>query len=174
MFQSRTNHPVSELTEARGPPWYSGTMRALGSEESLSARRSPFLYTSMFTINFAFPLPSLTLLVNFSILDDIEQLVQHPIRIPESLGIALSILGLFLNFNPSYAVTLSSPLVFSNHNLIFISCTIFSIPPQDFASGDVFSVSVSSQLLRMYNADLPWNDFVYGVYEKMTRSAKEP
>ncbi|MPC74849.1 hypothetical protein E2C01_069226 [Portunus trituberculatus] len=43
-----------------------------------------------------------------------------------------NILDLFLTSNPLvYAVTLSSPLGSSNHNLISVSCPISPIPPQD-------------------------------------------
>ncbi|KAK8384884.1 hypothetical protein O3P69_014450 [Scylla paramamosain] len=69
---------------------------------------------------------------NFAILHDLEQLVQHPTRIPDRLGDTPNILDLFLTSNPSaYAVTLSSPLGSSDHNLISLSCPITPIPPQD-------------------------------------------
>ncbi|MPC68647.1 hypothetical protein E2C01_062850 [Portunus trituberculatus] len=69
----------------------------------------------MFTTSFGFPPPSLTILVNiafsFAILHDLEQLVQHPTRIPDRLGDTPNILGLSLISNPpAYAVTLSSQL----------------------------------------------------------------
>ncbi|MPC78573.1 hypothetical protein E2C01_073062 [Portunus trituberculatus] len=69
---------------------------------------------------------------NFAIVYDIEQLVQHPIRIRDRLGDTPNILDSFLTSNPSaYAVTLSSLLGSSDHNLITISCPISPIPPQD-------------------------------------------
>ncbi|MPC54085.1 hypothetical protein E2C01_047992 [Portunus trituberculatus] len=69
---------------------------------------------------------------NFAILHDLEQLVQHPTRIPDLLGYTPNILDLFLTSNPSaYAVTLFSLLVFSNHNFISESSPISPIPPQD-------------------------------------------
>ena len=87
-----------------------------------------------------------------------------PTRIPDRLGDTLNILDLFLISNPSaYAVTLSSPLGFSDHKFISVSCPISPIPPQDprkrrclwhFASatwGD----------LRRYYADFPWNDYCF-------------
>ncbi|MPC56762.1 hypothetical protein E2C01_050728 [Portunus trituberculatus] len=68
---------------------------------------------------------------NFAIIHDLEQLVQHPTHIPDSHGDTLNILDLFLTSDPSAcAVTLSSPLSSSNHNLISVSCPIFPIPPQ--------------------------------------------
>ncbi|MPC38891.1 hypothetical protein E2C01_032408 [Portunus trituberculatus] len=69
---------------------------------------------------------------NFAILHDIGQLVQHPIRIPDRLGDTPNILDFFLPSCPSaYAVTLSSPLGSSDHNLVSVSCPIFPIPSQD-------------------------------------------
>ncbi|MPC55361.1 hypothetical protein E2C01_049294 [Portunus trituberculatus] len=68
----------------------------------------------------------------FAILHDLEHLVQHPTRIPDRLGDTPNVLDLFLTSNPSaYAVTLSFPLGSSDHNLIFVSCPISPIPPQD-------------------------------------------
>ncbi|MPC60941.1 hypothetical protein E2C01_055002 [Portunus trituberculatus] len=68
---------------------------------------------------------------NFVILHDLEQLVQHPTCIPDCLGDTPNILDLFLTSNSSaYAVTLSSPLVSSDHNLISVSCPISPITPQ--------------------------------------------
>ncbi|MPC57065.1 hypothetical protein E2C01_051037 [Portunus trituberculatus] len=78
---------------------------------------------SVFTTSFGFPLPSLTIL---------EQLVQHPTRITYRLRDTPNILDLFLSSNPSaYAVTISSPTGYSDHNLISVSCPISPIPPQD-------------------------------------------
>ncbi|MPC46953.1 hypothetical protein E2C01_040685 [Portunus trituberculatus] len=66
---------------------------------------------------------------NFAIIHDLEQLVQHPTHISNHLGDLSNILDLFLTFNPSaYAVTLSSPLGSSDHNLISLSCLICPIP----------------------------------------------
>ncbi|MPC51605.1 hypothetical protein E2C01_045454 [Portunus trituberculatus] len=89
----------------------------------------------MLTTNFGFPLPSLTILVsevNFAIVHDFEQLVQHSIRIPDCLGDMPNILDFFLTSNPSaYAVTLSSPLGSSYHSLMSVSCPISPIPLHD-------------------------------------------
>ncbi|MPC19328.1 hypothetical protein E2C01_012242 [Portunus trituberculatus] len=69
---------------------------------------------------------------NFAILHDLEQLVQHPTRIPDRLRNMASILDLFLTSNLSaYTVTQSSLLSYSDHNLIFVSCPISPIPLQD-------------------------------------------
>ncbi|MPC34855.1 hypothetical protein E2C01_028258 [Portunus trituberculatus] len=68
---------------------------------------------------------------NFAIFHDLEQLVQHLTRIPDCLEDTPNILDLFLISSPAYAVTLSSPLDSSNHNLISVSCPISPIPPQN-------------------------------------------
>ncbi|MPC84507.1 hypothetical protein E2C01_079246 [Portunus trituberculatus] len=52
---------------------------------------------------------------SFAILHDLEQLVQYPTRIHDRLGDTPNILDIFLTSNPAYAVTLSSPLVTSDH-----------------------------------------------------------
>ena len=69
---------------------------------------------------------------NFVILHDLEQLVQFPTRIPDHLGDTPNILDIFLTSNPSaYSAKLSSPLGSSDHNLIFITCPITPVQPQD-------------------------------------------
>ncbi|MPC85353.1 hypothetical protein E2C01_080123 [Portunus trituberculatus] len=72
------------------------------------------------------------LALNFGILQDLERLVQHPTSIPDRLGDTPNILDLFLTSNPSAnAVTLSSPLGSSDHNLTSVSCPISPIPLQN-------------------------------------------
>ena len=101
---------------------------------------------------------------NFAILNDLEQLVQHPTRIPDRLGDTPNILDLFLTTNPSaYSVKLSSPLGSSDHNLISASCPIAPIPPQDPPKRRCFWHYASARWddLRMYFSDFPWNDYCF-------------
>ncbi|MPC55213.1 hypothetical protein E2C01_049145 [Portunus trituberculatus] len=72
------------------------------------------------------------LALNFAILYDIEQLVQRPTHIPDLLeGEKSNILDLFFTSNPfAYAVTLSSPLGSSDHNLIPVPFPISPVLPQ--------------------------------------------
>ncbi|MPC66898.1 hypothetical protein E2C01_061053 [Portunus trituberculatus] len=73
---------------------------------------------------------------NFAVLHDLEQLAQHPTRINDYLGDAPNILDLFLTSSPSaYAVSLSSPLGSSDHNVISVSCPISAFPPKDPPKG---------------------------------------
>ncbi|MPC93734.1 hypothetical protein E2C01_088874 [Portunus trituberculatus] len=95
---------------------------------------------------------------NSAILHDLEQLVQHPTRIPDRLGDTPNILDLFLSSNPStYAVTLSSPLGSSDHNFISVSCPISPIPPQEHPKRRCLwrFASASWRGLRRYYADFP-------------------
>ncbi|MPC60969.1 hypothetical protein E2C01_055031 [Portunus trituberculatus] len=97
---------------------------------------------------------------NFSTLYDLEQLMQHPTGIPGCLGDTPNIFYLFFTSNPSaYAVTLSSLLGSSDHNLISISCPISPFPCQDPLKRKCIwhFASVSWGDLRRYYADFPWN-----------------
>ncbi|MPC41161.1 hypothetical protein E2C01_034746 [Portunus trituberculatus] len=103
---------------------------------------------------------------NFVILYDLEQLVQHPTRIPDSLGDTPNILDFFLTSNPlAYAVTLSSPLGSSDHNLISVSCPISPIPPQDPPKRRCLWRFTSARWgdLKRYYADFSWNDYCFRV-----------
>ncbi|MPC52446.1 hypothetical protein E2C01_046315 [Portunus trituberculatus] len=103
---------------------------------------------------------------NFAILHDLEQLVQHSFRILDRLVYTLNILDLFLTSDPSaYAVTLSSPLGSSDHNLISLSCPLSPIPPQDPPKGRCLRCFASARRgdPRRYYADFPWNDYCFRV-----------
>ncbi|MPC22939.1 hypothetical protein E2C01_015969 [Portunus trituberculatus] len=90
-----------------------------------------------------------------------EQLVQHPTCISDCLGDTPNILDLFLTSNPSaYAVTLSSTLSSSDHNLISVSCPISPIPPQDppkwrYISFCLISIFMLTVLLILLTVCLP-------------------
>ncbi|MPC39085.1 hypothetical protein E2C01_032605 [Portunus trituberculatus] len=101
---------------------------------------------------------------NFAILQDLEQLVQHLIHIPDHLEDTPNILDLFHTSNPSAnGVTLSSLLGSSNHNLISVSYPISPIPPQDPQKRRCLWHFVSATWvdLRRYYADFPRNDYSF-------------
>ena len=103
---------------------------------------------------------------NFSILQDLEQLVQHPTRIPDRLGDTPNILDLFLTTNPSaYSVKLFSPLGSSDHNLISVTCPIAPVPSRDPPKRRCFwhFNSAKWEDLRQYYSDFPWNDYCFHV-----------
>ena len=101
---------------------------------------------------------------SFAILHDLEQLVQHPTRVPDRLGDTPNILDLFLTSNPSaYAVQLYSPLGSSDHNLISVSCPIAPLPPQDPPKRRCLWHFNSANWgdLRRHFADFPWYDYCF-------------
>ena len=103
---------------------------------------------------------------NFALINDLEQLVQHPTRIPDRLGDRPNILDLFLTSNPSaYSVHLYSPLGSSDHNLISVSCPVAPVQPQDPPKRRCFWHFSSARWddLRMYFSDFPWNDYCFRV-----------
>ncbi|KAK3884497.1 hypothetical protein Pcinc_011235 [Petrolisthes cinctipes] len=100
----------------------------------------------------------------FSILNDLEQLIQYPTRIPDRLGDQPNILDLFLTSHPSaYTVELFSPLGSSDHNLISVSCPIAPIKPLDPPrKRRLWHYSAANwDDLRQYFNDFPWNDFCF-------------
>ncbi|MPC32023.1 hypothetical protein E2C01_025326 [Portunus trituberculatus] len=115
---------------------------------------------------------------SFAIFHDLEQLVQHPTRIPDRLRDTSNILYLFLTSNPSaYAVTLSSSLDSSNHNLISISCPISPIPPQDPQSGGasgILSLPIGGDLRRVNAGVVQWNHVCFGVRGVSKRIRSNP
>ncbi|XP_050715769.1 uncharacterized protein LOC126998326 [Eriocheir sinensis] len=101
---------------------------------------------------------------NFALLNDLEQLVQHHTSIPDRLGDRPNILDLFLTSNPStYSVKLFSPLGFSDHNLISVSCPIAPVHPLDPPKRRCFwhFASAGRDDLGMYFSDFPWNDYCF-------------
>ena len=115
----------------------------------------------MFTASFGFHLLSLTNLVNKP-----STLHQFPTRIPDRLGDTPNILYLFLTSNHSgYSVKLSSPLGFSDHNLISVTCSITPVQPQDPPKQRCFWYFNSAKWadLRQYYSDFPWDDYCFYV-----------
>ncbi|XP_050709244.1 uncharacterized protein LOC126994048 [Eriocheir sinensis] len=101
---------------------------------------------------------------NFAVLNDLEQLVQHPTRIPDHLGDRPNILDLFFTSNSSaYSVKVCSPLGSSYHNLIYLSCPIAPVHPLDSPKKRCFYhlASVRWDDLRVYFSDFPWNDYCF-------------
>jgi hypothetical protein len=101
---------------------------------------------------------------SFAILNDLEQLVQHPTRIPDRLGDRPNILDLFLTSHPSpYSVKLFSPLGSSDHNLISVTCPIAPVRPLDPPSRRRLwhFNSACWDDLRQYFQDFPWNDYCF-------------
>ena len=100
----------------------------------------------------------------FYLTSGLEQLVQHPTRIPDRLGDTPNILDLFFTSNPSaYSVHLFSPLGSSDHRLISASCPIAPVPSQDPPKRRCYWHFASARWedLRRHFADFPWNDYCF-------------
>jgi hypothetical protein len=104
----------------------------------------------------------------FSIQNDLEQLVQAPTRYPDRHGDQPNLLDLFLTTNPlPYTVNLFSPLGSSDHRLISVSNSISSSLPQERPPPSArrrfwhFGAANWSNL-RSYFFDFPWNDYCFG------------
>ncbi|MPC58327.1 hypothetical protein E2C01_052325 [Portunus trituberculatus] len=103
---------------------------------------------------------------NFAILHDLEQLVQHPARIPRYLGDTNNSLDLFLTSNPSaYDVTLSFPFGLLRSQSHFCILSYFSNASTGSPKAEVplaFCLCQKGDLRRSY-ADFPWNDYCFRV-----------
>src|ERR1700755_2927481 len=75
--------------------------------------------------------PAGELAYNFSIQNNFDQFVQHPTRIPDSLGDEPNILDLFLTSYPSPYTVKRFPLGSSDHLLISESCSLSPNLPQE-------------------------------------------
>ena len=103
---------------------------------------------------------------NFSVLNNLEQLIQHPTRIPDRPGERANILDLYLTSHPSsYTVKLFSPLGSSDHNLISVSCPITPVQPLEPPSPRRYwHFGIADwDALRQYFFDFPWNDYCFQV-----------
>ncbi len=103
---------------------------------------------------------------NFAILNDLEQFVQHPTRIPDRLGYWPNILDLFLTSSPSASsVQLYSSLGSSEHNLISVFCPIAPVQPLNRPKKRCFwnDDSARWEIMRQYFSDFPWNDCCFQV-----------
>src|ERR1700755_3139959 len=86
----------------------------------------------MFTTANGFHEPAGQLAYNFSIQNNLEQLVQPPTRIPDRLGDEPNMLDLFLTSYPSpYTIKLFPPLGSSDHLLISVSYFVSSSLSQE-------------------------------------------
>jgi len=97
---------------------------------------------------------------SFSLLNDMEQLIKHPTRVPDRHDHSPNTLDLFFTSNPShYAYTIFAPLGSSDHNLISIHSK-WSRPPKIPPSKRLLWHFGSAQwsALREFLIDFPWDD----------------
>ena len=85
---------------------------------------------------------------NFSISHDLEQIIQHPTRIPDRHGDTPNILDLFFTSNPpNYSYSIQPPIGSSDHNLVAVSCS-FAHPPPLPPPNAVFGTLMTPRILR--------------------------
>jgi hypothetical protein len=104
---------------------------------------------------------------DFSIHNNLEQLVQLPTRIPDRIGDKPNILDLFMTSKPSpYSARLFPPLGSSDYLLISVSSNISSSLPQEQPPPSVRKKfwhcnAANWSDLRSYIFDFPWNDYCF-------------
>ena len=68
--------------------------------------------------------------LSFSILNDLEQIIRHPTRVPDRHDYAPNPLDLFFTSNPlNYNYSISAPLGSSDHSMISVSSSMAPPPP---------------------------------------------
>ena len=99
----------------------------------------------------------------FSIFNDLEQLIQHPTRVPDQHSHTPQTLDLFLSTDLSpYSYSILCPLGSSDHNLIYVSCSAsIPSPPQKNPRRLWHYRSADWRSLKEFYADFPWEDFCF-------------
>ena len=96
---------------------------------------------------------------SFSLLNDLEQIIQHPTRVPDRHDQSSNILDLFLTSKPShYTYTISAPVGSSDHNLISVSAAWARPPPLPPTKRRLWHFERAQwALLRSFFLDFPWS-----------------
>ena len=100
---------------------------------------------------------------DFSLTNELEQIIQHPTRIPDHHDHASNPLDLFFTSNPSnYSYERYSPLGSSDHFLISV-CTSFSSPPPiPSTQRQLWHFEAAQRAnLRDFILDFPWGDYCF-------------
>ena len=97
---------------------------------------------------------------SFSLLNDLEQIIKHPTRVPDRHDQSSNILDLFLTTNPShYNYTISAPLGSSDHNLISVSSDWARPPPLPPSKRQLWHFERANWLhLRDFYSNFSWSD----------------
>ena len=100
---------------------------------------------------------------NFSNLNDLEQIIKHPTRVPDRHDHTANILDLFFTSNPlNYSYSISSPLGSSDHNLITITSTYAAPPPIPSTTRRLWHWDRAQRDdLRQFILDFPWGDYCF-------------
>ena len=111
-----------------------------------------------------FTSPSGELAFQFALLNDLEQIVNQPTRIPDDLGDRPSISDLFFTTNPSnYSISVFFALGSSDHCLISSSSSITQVHSEDAPGQRCLwhFADANWESLKMYYFDFPWNEILF-------------
>ena len=97
---------------------------------------------------------------SFSALNEMEQIIKHPTRVPDRHDHASNILDLFFTSDPShYSYSISAPLGSSDHKLISVSCSFSSPPPLPSTTRRLwFPKRAQRENIRSFISDFPWDN----------------
>ena len=100
---------------------------------------------------------------SFSIIHDLEQIIKHPTRVPDSHGQAANTLDLFLTANPIYySYTVSSPLGLSDHCLVSVFSSFSTPPPIPPTQCRIWLFNrIQRAEMSDFLKDFPWEDYCF-------------
>ena len=101
--------------------------------------------------------------LSFSHLNDLEQIIKHPTRVPDRLDQTPNTLDLFFTSNPqNYSYSLSSPLGSSDHSLLSVSTTLSPPSPLPPTSRRLWHWNrLQRNDLGAFLLDFPWVDYCF-------------
>ena len=101
--------------------------------------------------------------LSFSILNDLEQIIRHPTRVPDRHDHAPNPLDLFFTSNPlNYNYSISAPLGSSDHSMISVSSSLAPPPPIPPTKRQLWHYDDAQWTnLREFFHDFPWDDYCF-------------
>ena len=99
----------------------------------------------------------------FSILHEMEQIIEHPTHVPDRHDQARNTLDLFFTFNPSnYSYTISSPLGTADHSVISVSSSFSPPPPIPPTQRRFWHFENTRRSdMRDFLLDFPWGEYCF-------------
>ena len=99
----------------------------------------------------------------FSIINEMEQIIKQPTRVPDRHDHAANILDLCFTSNPcNYSYSISAPLGSSDHKLISITSTHVPPPPIPPTKRQLwFYDQAQKDNIRMHLLDFPFNEYCF-------------
>ena len=99
----------------------------------------------------------------FSISNELEQIIQHPTRVPDRHDHAANPLDLFFTSNPqNYTYTVASPLGSSGHCTVSVTSTFTPPPPIPPTQRHLWHFENSRHAdMSNFLLDFPWDDYCF-------------